>query len=93
MPKHRLLLLSEEQQQELRHLRDHDPVPYVRERAAALLKIGQGERPAHVARRGLLRRREPDTLYRWLDRYQQQGAAGLRVRSGRGRKPAFSPCV
>lgn len=93
MPKLRQLLLSEEQQEELRTLRDHDPSPYLRERAAALLKIGQGERPAHVARRGLLRPREPDTLYRWMDRYQTGGVAGLRVRPGRGRKPAFSPCV
>ena len=93
MPKHRDLLLTEEQQEELRDLRDHDPLPYMRERAGALLKIGQGQRPAHVARGSLLRPREPDTLYRWMDRYQQQGAAGLRVRPGRGRKPAFSPCV
>ena len=54
MPKHRLLLLSEEQQQELRQVREHDRLPYMRERAAALLKIAQGERPAHVARSGRL---------------------------------------
>lgn len=73
----RALDLTEEQHQELFRLRDHDPRPYVRERAAALLKIAEGQSPHRVARSGLLKPRDPDTIYAWLDRYQAEGVAGL----------------
>ena len=76
MPR-RTLTLTEEQRQELLQLRDHDRRPYVRERGAALLKIAEGLSPHQVARRGLLKPRDPDTLYAWLDHYQASGAAGL----------------
>jgi len=85
------LELSEQQRAELEDLRDHSPSPYLRERAAALLKIAAGMPPLEVARHGLLRTRDSDTIYRWLGRYRKQGLAGLRIRTGRGRKPAFSP--
>ena len=93
MPKYRTLTLSPEHYQELVTCRDHDKRSYMRERAAALLKIAEGMKPAHVADHGLLRRRDPDTVYAWLDRYQQEGLPGLVNRKGRGRKPAFSPCL
>jgi hypothetical protein len=73
----RALTLTEEQRQELLQLRDHDARPYVRERGAALLKIAEGQSPHRVAKSGLLKRRDPDTIYAWLDRYQAQGAPGL----------------
>jgi len=77
--------------EELVALRDAAAKPYLRERAAALLKIADGQAAAAVARTGLLRPRQPDTLYRWLARYRAEGIAGLADRPGRGRKPAFSP--
>jgi hypothetical protein len=49
----------------------------VRERCAALLKIADGHAPHAVARAGLLRVRDPDTVYAWLDHYQTEGLAGL----------------
>jgi hypothetical protein len=55
--------LTEVQRQELLQLRDHDPRPYVRERGAALLKIAEGQSPHRMARSGLLKRRDPDTVY------------------------------
>src|SRR5712692_3368543 len=71
-----------------------DPKPYRRERATALLKIAAGQPAAVVARSGLLRPRDPDTVYSWLDRYEQDGLAGLTIAPGRGRQPAFfSPAV
>jgi len=73
----RAITLTEEQRQELLVLRDHDRRPYVRERGAAILKIADGQSPHHVATRGLLKPRDPDTAYAWLDRYQSEGAAGL----------------
>jgi hypothetical protein len=87
----RYLALTETEEQQLRELRDHAPKPYLRERAAALLKVADGQSAASVARQGLLRARKPDTLYTWLDRFLIDGIAGLAIREGRGRKPAFSP--
>jgi hypothetical protein len=73
----RTLSLTEEQRQELLQLRDHDARPYARERGAALLKIADGLSPHQVAKWGLLKPRDPDTLYSRLDRYRSSGAAGL----------------
>jgi hypothetical protein len=89
----RQLILSNAQRGELVWTRDHAPKSYLRERAGALLKIAQGTPAAWVARDGLLRPREPMTVYDWMNRYQARGMAGLTIRPGRGRKPAFSPSV
>jgi hypothetical protein len=83
--------LSAEQHRALLWLRDHHPKPYVRERAAALLQVAAGRRVRHVALRGLLRPRAEETVAAWVRRYRAEGAPGLAVRPGRGRKPAFSP--
>lgn len=91
MAPRRRLNLTTEQQSELEQLRNTAAKPYLRERAAALLKIASGQTPAHVAAAGLLQTRDPDTVYAWLNRYQATGLAGLTIREGRGRKPAFSP--
>lgn len=87
----RTLALTRPQQHALEQLRDHGPKPYLRERAAALLKVAAGQSAAAVARQGLLRPRRRESVYSWLDRYQALGLAGLYIRPGRGRKPAFSP--
>lgn len=93
MPSPHRLDLTPHERAALAHVRDSAPVPYLRERAAALLKIADGAIAAQVAREGLLRPRQPDTLYAWLRRYRAEGLAGLTIRPGRGRKPAFSPCA
>ncbi|MCB0192196.1 MAG: helix-turn-helix domain-containing protein [Anaerolineae bacterium] len=72
-------------------MRDHAEKPYLRERAAALLKIAGGQAAYAVAQQGLLRPRQPNTVYEWLDRYEAEGIAGLTIRDGRGRKPAYEP--
>ena len=77
MPPRRTLPLTESQHQELVHHRDHDPRPYVRERCAALVKIAEGQSPHAVARHGLLKPRDPDTVYSWLDMYERLGLRGL----------------
>jgi transposase len=87
----RPLALAPAERTALVRLRDTAPKAYLRERAAALLKIADGQPAAQVARDGLLRGRDPDTLYAWLNRYRDEGVAGLTIRPGRGRKPAFSP--
>ena len=91
MPKALSLALTDEQRTMFIEMRDHHPKAYLRERAAALLKIAAGQVGYQVAAEGLLKRRRRDTLYTWVARYRQQGLAGLYLRRGRGRKPAFSP--
>lgn len=73
----RTLALTDAARETLADARSRHPRPAVRERAAALLKIADGRRPHWVAHHGLLRPRDPDTVYGWLDRYQTHGLAGL----------------
>lgn len=77
MPARRTLELSEARRQELEAVRDHDPRPDVRERAAALLTIANGQPPHAVARHGLLKPRDPDTVYGWLTWYEKLGVRSL----------------
>ena len=91
MSQRRRVELSAEQREELTWRVRHDPKPYVRERASAILKVAGGEVAARVAAGGLLVPRDPDTVYGWLDRFAERGVAGLTIAPGRGRKPTLSP--
>ena len=91
MPKRYRVELSAEQRAELESVRDHDAKAYMREKAAAILKIADGQSGLSVAEHGLLKSRSSDTVYRWWQRYWTEGIAGLKVRKGRGRKGAFFP--
>lgn len=73
----RTLTLSSSQHENLSWHRNHDGRPYVRERCAAMLKIAHGDTPHRVAKHGLLKLRDPDTVYAWLDRYEAEGLDGL----------------
>lgn len=83
--------LTTDQQRELEWARRHHPKAYVRERAAAVLKVAAGQSARQVALHGLLRPHEPETIGTWIRRYQAGGLPGLLVQPGRGRKPAFFP--
>lgn len=85
------VMVSDAQRAQLEWMVRADPLPYTRERAAALLKVAAGAYAKQVARTGLLRPRDPDTVYGWIARVQAEGVAGLTIKPGRGRKPAFSP--
>jgi hypothetical protein len=85
----RTLTLTPEQRAELVRTRDRDRRPYLRDYAAALLKIADGQAPFAVARVGLARPRDPDTVYSWLAKYQRGGLAAL-VHRPRGHR-GFSP--
>ena len=91
MPKRISIHLTSEQQKQLELTRSKDKRPYMRERAAAILKIADGLCPCQVALHGLLQPRKPDTIYDWLHRYEAEGIKGLPVKPGRGRKPAYYP--
>lgn len=83
--------VTPEQRATLRWMVRHDPKPYRRERAAAILQVADGKAALAVAREGLLVRRAPDTVYGWIDRFEELGIAGLTMAEGRGRKPAPFP--
>jgi hypothetical protein len=92
MPLRRTLDLTEKQRQELEQHRDHDPRPYVRERCAALLKIADGLSPHAVARHGLLKPRDPDTVYSWLDWYERYGFCSIaRFQHGGAHRRSLRP--
>ena len=91
MTQTRQLALSEEQRLDLLDCRAQHPKAYMREKAAAILKVAAGQSVRQVAAHGLLRPRQPKPVRQWIARYLAEGRAGLQVRSGRGRKPAFSP--
>ena len=91
MPKLITVCVTREQREQLEQIRDKDKCPYMRERATAILKIADGMSGRQVALDGLLKPRKPDTVYDWVKRYQAKGIAGLPIKPGRGRKPAYSP--
>ncbi len=91
MPPPLKIELNESQRRELENIRDHHELPYLRERAAAILKIAAGHSGLQTARNLLNRAHWQDTIYEWVKRYQAEGVEGLKIRSGRGRKPAFFP--
>ena len=77
MSQRRTLALPDGERAALLYHRDHDPKPYVRERCAAVLQIADGAAPYGVAYFGLLQPRDPDTVYAWLDHYEEEGLPGL----------------
>ena len=91
MPRYIRIELTEGQRQELLQTRGHHAKAYVRERAAAVLKVADGARVQTVAESGLLKRHEPETVKGWIERYLAAGLAGWQIKTGRGRKPKFSP--
>lgn len=85
--------LSSEQEAELRYVRDRHLKSHMRERAAAVLKVADGESVNQVAEHGLLRRHEPETVSHWIRQYLAEGLNGWEIKSGRGRKPGFFPSI
>jgi transposase len=90
MPLARTIVLTAAEATTLTAARDHHPLPYARERAAAILKVADGWSVRRVAAAGLLRPHRPETIGDWLDGYQRRGVVALVVRPGRGRKPAYA---
>lgn len=87
----RTLSLTADAEEDLIEMRNTHEKPYLRERAAAILKIADGTSPHAVAKEGLLQERQPDTVYEWLNRYEAEGIDGLYIHDGRGRKAAYEP--
>lgn len=80
--------LAPTQQSELERFRDTAERPYLREKAAAILKVASGHSATQVAEHLLLRPRTPYRVRGWIRRYQQEGVGGLyHRRRGGGRPP------
>ncbi len=71
------LKLSPKERARLSRFLARHPLPYLRERVAAILKVADGKSPHWVALHGLLRPRDPDTVYEWIRRYARAGVSGL----------------
>ena len=91
MPKPLTVELTDEQCVSLQRIRDTDSHAYVRERAAAILKMAAGRSARDVAHNGLLKPRYHETPADWLRRYLAEGTQGLYIHAGRGRKPSVPP--
>ena len=80
------LKLTKKEREQLTSIRDKDEKAYRRERAAALLKIGEGQSPHEVAKKGLLKERDPDTTYSWVKNFVKTGIKGLTHKPRRKQK-------
>lgn len=82
-----LLTLTDAARTTLDAMRARHPIPYLRERAAALLQLADGHSPTAVSRHGL-QPRDPRTITAWLQAYLTCGLGGLYQHP---RRRAFSP--
>lgn len=69
--------MNKRERKSLTHILNRSNRPYQRERAAALLKIAAGMSPHAVALTGLLRQRDPDTVYGWVHAFDADGIKSL----------------
>ena len=90
MPLARTIARTDAERLTLAQARDHHPLAYARERAAAILKVADGASVRYVAAAGLLRPRRPETVGARVDAYLRRGVVARVVRPGRGRKPAYA---
>jgi hypothetical protein len=90
MPKRYRIQLSEEEQAQLERWTKNPPRPYLRERARAILRIASGTPIMQVAQT-LRIRVHRTSVSEWVHRFEQERVEGLKIRAGRGRKPAFFP--
>jgi hypothetical protein len=89
MPAASRLELGEVERRTLEEMSKHHAKAYMRDRAAALLKVARGMSIRQVAEVGCLKRREWETVAKWVKGYEQHGLRGLYLRAGRGRKRRF----
>ncbi len=82
--------LTETQMGEMETLRDRGQPAYLRERAAAILKVAQGFSATRVARHLLLRPHNPTIVRDWVRGYQREGIIGLYQRPRGGGRPPGS---
>jgi transposase len=77
-----------DQIEELQWLSKHATKPHVRLKALVLLNWTRGRRVSELA---AVFDASRTSIYDWRDRFLAQGAQGLEVQEGRGRKPLADP--
>lgn len=82
--------LTDEQRTQLVKWTKNPPKHYLRKRAYAILEVASGKPISHVARDRRVRVHRT-TVSEWVQRFLEDGLEGLKIKPGRGRKPAFSP--
>ena len=81
--------VSQEQRDELESwLRRQTTPAGLAKRARAMLLLAEGRHVSETARLVGMQRRH---LYKWIERFREQGVAGLRDGKRPGRPPVFSP--
>ena len=78
-----MLQVDEGELRELEYLMQHAPKAYVRRKAAAIWNLAQGRKQREVA---TFLNVSQVSLRQWQKRYREDGAAGLGLRPGRGRR-------
>jgi hypothetical protein len=71
MATRRTVELTAAERAQLDHILRRDPRPYLREKAAAVLKVADGVSARQVALHGLTRTRDPETVYAWLNEFSE----------------------
>jgi len=93
------LQITEAERASLNRWLKNPPKPYLRERARAILLVADaraillvadGQEGQAVAKH-LRVRVHRTTIGEWVKRFQAEGVAGLKIKTGRGRKPIFFP--
>lgn len=84
------LQITEAERASLNRWLKNPPKPYLRERARAILLVADGQEGQAVAKH-LRVRVHRTTIGEWIKRFQAEGVAGLKIKTGRGRKPIFFP--
>jgi transposase len=78
-------VLNKRERKTLTHIRNLSKKPYQLKRASALLKVTDGMSPHAVALSGLLRKRDPDTVYGWVYAFDALGFLSLSHAPRRGK--------
>ena len=90
MPKRYQIELSQEEREQLKRWTRNPPKPYLRYRAQAILQVAEGK-PIYQVAQNLRIRIHRNAVREWVKRYRSEGIKGLKVKAGRGRRPAFFP--
>ena len=90
MPKRYQIELSQKEEDRLKGWTRNPPKAYLRYRAQAILQVAEGQ-PIYQVAQNLRIRIHRNAVSEWVKRYEAEGIKGLKVKAGRGRKPAFFP--
>ena len=71
--------MPENKCQQLEDIRDSHHKPYMWRHSVAILKVAEDFSPYSVALHGRLKARDPDTAYRRIKGYQEQGCSSIKM--------------